>query len=112
MAVWLTPQGKRVVPYFDRAQIDVNALTATSSLKPLAWVDDVVEAFFLQIQGSGLIELADGSRMRVGYADQNGHPFRGVGRILVDRGDSSSKKPACRASRAGSRAIRTARRHC
>ncbi|MFO1343789.1 MAG: MltA domain-containing protein [Burkholderiales bacterium] len=82
-----TPQGKRVVPYFDRAQIDVNALTATTSLKPLAWVDDVVEAFFLQIQGSGLIELADGSRMRVGYADQNGHPFRGVGRILVDRGE-------------------------
>ncbi len=82
-----TPQGKRVVPYFDRAQIDVNALTATTNLKPLAWVDDTVEAFFLQIQGSGLIELADGSRMRVGYADQNGHPFRGVGRILVDRGE-------------------------
>ena len=82
-----TPQGKRVVPYFDRAQIDSNALTAATSLRPLAWVDDVVEAFFLQIQGSGLIELADGSRMRVGYADQNGHPFRGVGRILVDRGE-------------------------
>ncbi len=78
-----SPQGKRVVPYFDRAQIDADA----AQFKPLAWVDDVVEAFFLQIQGSGLIELADKTRMRVGYADQNGHPFRGIGRILVDRGE-------------------------
>lgn len=78
-----SPQGKRVVPYFDRAQIDADP----SPFKPLVWVDDVIEAFFLQIQGSGLIDLADGKRMRVGYADQNGHPFRGIGRILVDRGE-------------------------
>ena len=78
-----SPQGKRVVPYYDRAQIDADP----SLFKPLVWVDDVVEAFFLQIQGSGLIELADGKRMRAGYADQNGHPFRGIGRILADRGE-------------------------
>ena len=76
-------QGRRVVPYFDRAQIEAEA----ALLKPLAWVDDVVEAFFLQIQGSGLIELPDGKRMRAGYADQNGHPYRGIGRVLVDRGE-------------------------
>ena len=76
-------QVKRVVPYFDRAQIEAEVAT----LKPLAWVDDVVEAFFLQIQGSGLIELPDGKRMRVGYADQNGHPYRGIGRVLVERGE-------------------------
>ena len=76
-------QGRRVVPYFDRAQIDSEG----ASLKPLAWVDDGVEAFFLHIQGSGLIELDDGKRMRVGYADQNGHPYRGIGRALVDRGE-------------------------
>ena len=102
-----SPQGKRVVPYYDRAQIDADP----SLFKPLVWVDDVVEAFFLQIQGSGLIELADAAprglasaatqalasatplalasatRMRIGYADQNGHPFRGIGRILADRGE-------------------------
>ncbi len=78
-----SPQGKRVVPYYDRAQIDADP----SLFKPLAWVDDVVEAFFLQIQGSGLIELPDGKRLRAGYADQNGYPFRGIGRILVDRGE-------------------------
>ena len=76
-------QGRRVVPYFDRAQIEAEM----AALKPLAWVDDAVEAFFLQIQGSGLIELPDGKRMRVGYAEQNGHPYRGIGRVLVDRGD-------------------------
>lgn len=86
-----SPQGKRVVPYYDRAQIEVDR----SLFKPLVWVDDVVEAFFLQIQGSGLIELSDSNplasasatRMRIGYADQNGHPFRGIGRILADRGE-------------------------
>ena len=86
-----SPQGKRVVPYYDRAQIDADP----SLFKPLVWVEDVVEAFFLQIQGSGLIELADATsrasagatRMRVGYADQNGHPFRGIGCILADRGE-------------------------
>ena len=78
-----SPQGKRVVPYYDRAQIDADP----SLFKPLVWVDDLVEAFFLQIQGSGLIELADGKKMRAGYADQNGHPFRGIGRILADRGE-------------------------
>ena len=78
-----SPQGKRVVPYHDRAQIEAQPLL----FKPLVWVDEVVEAFFLQIQGSGLIELADGKRLRAGYADQNGHPFRGIGRILADRGE-------------------------
>ena len=78
-----SPHGKRVVPYYDRAQIDADP----SLFKPLVWVDDVVEAFFLQIQGSGLIELVDGKRMRAGYADQNGHPFRAIGRILADRGE-------------------------
>ena len=82
-----TPQGKRVVPYYDRAQIESGAAVQGSNFKPLVWVDDVVEAFFLQIQGSGLIELADGGRLRAGYADQNGHPFRGVGRLLVERGE-------------------------
>jgi membrane-bound lytic murein transglycosylase A len=46
-----------------------------------------VEAFFLEIQGSGRIELADGSVVRLGYADQNGHPYRSIGRVLVDRGE-------------------------
>jgi len=50
-------------------------------------VDDPVELFFLQIQGSGRISLDSGETLRIGYADQNGHPYRSIGRVLVERGD-------------------------
>jgi membrane-bound lytic murein transglycosylase A len=46
-----------------------------------------VELFFLQIQGSGQVRLDNGERIRVGFADQNGHPFRSLGRYLVERGE-------------------------
>jgi membrane-bound lytic murein transglycosylase A len=78
-------QGKRLVPYYSRSEIDVPSPTLPA--KPLAWVADPIELFFLQIQGSGLIELASGERVRVGYADQNGHPYRSLGRVLIDRGE-------------------------
>ena len=77
--------GKRVVPYWSRADIERGAAPVAD--KVLVWVADPVEAFFLQIQGSGRVELTDGSVMRVGYADQNGHPFRSIGRVLIDRGE-------------------------
>jgi membrane-bound lytic murein transglycosylase A len=53
----------------------------------LAWVEDPVELFFLQIQGSGQVALASGERIRLGYADQNGHPYRSLGRYLIERGE-------------------------
>lgn len=77
--------GKRVVPYYDRAQIEAG--TAPLRGREIAWVDDPVELFFLQIQGSGRLDLEDGSVMRVGYADHNGHPYRSIGRLLIDRGE-------------------------
>ncbi|WP_121061570.1 murein transglycosylase A [Chachezhania antarctica] len=52
----------------------------------IAWVDDPVELFFLQIQGSGRIRLRDGSAIRVGYGGANGHPYRSIGTELVRRG--------------------------
>lgn len=77
--------GHRVVPYFTRAEID--GAQAPPAGQALAWVDDPVDLFFLQIQGSGRIALEQGGALRVGYADQNGHPFRSIGRLLVQRGD-------------------------
>jgi membrane-bound lytic murein transglycosylase A len=77
--------GKRVVPYWTRADIDAGR--AMLGGKELLFVDDAVEAFFLQIQGSGRVELPDGSMVRVGYADQNGQPYRSIGRLLVERGE-------------------------
>lgn len=52
----------------------------------IAWVDDPVELFFLQIQGSGRIRLPDGSTIRVGYGGANGHPYKSIGKELVRRG--------------------------
>jgi membrane-bound lytic murein transglycosylase A len=76
--------GKRVVPYWSRAEIDGRARLQGAEL---LWVDDVIDAFFLQVQGSGRVRLPDGSAIRVGYADANGHPYQSIGRILVERGE-------------------------
>jgi membrane-bound lytic murein transglycosylase A len=78
-------EGRRVVPYFSRAEIERGA--ARLAGKEIVWVDDAVEAFFLQIQGSGRVQLAGGELLRVGYADQNGHPYVSIGRVLIDRGE-------------------------
>ena len=77
-------QGRKVVPYDDRDRISFGN-TLVGRAEPIAWVADEVELFFLQIQGSGLIILEDGSRLRVNYADQNGHPYRAIGKLLRDR---------------------------
>jgi membrane-bound lytic murein transglycosylase A len=78
-------EGNRVVPYLARGDID----TEPAPLKGLeiAWVDNAVDLFFLHIQGSGQVQLENGERLRVGYADQNGHPFRSLGRLLIQRGE-------------------------
>ena len=78
-------EGRRLVPYPERAQIDSGHAALRG--KEIAWVDDEIDLFFLQIQGSGRILLDSGETIRVGYADQNGHPYRSIGRVLVDRGD-------------------------
>ncbi|NNM78888.1 MAG: transglycosylase [Gallionella sp.] len=78
-------QGKRVVPYYNRADIEQGKAAVQG--RELFWVDDAVELFFLQIQGSGRIELPDGTSVKVGYADQNGQPYASIGRKLVEMGE-------------------------
>jgi membrane-bound lytic murein transglycosylase A len=78
-------EGRRLVPYYSRAEIDARGETLGAPV--LAWTADAVELFFLQIQGSGQVELESGERIRVGFADQNGHPYRSLGRYLVERGE-------------------------
>jgi membrane-bound lytic murein transglycosylase A len=76
--------GKKVVPYSTRAEIE----RADVGGKELLWVDDPVEAFFLEVQGSGRVQLDDtGETVRVAYADQNGHPYKAIGRWLVEKGE-------------------------
>ncbi|WP_034295645.1 murein transglycosylase A [Herbaspirillum sp. RV1423] len=77
--------GNKVVPYFSRAELlQSGALTG----KELVWVDDPVEAFFLQVQGSGRVILNETQEtVRLAYADQNGYPYKSIGRYLVDKGE-------------------------
>ncbi len=76
---------RRIVPYADRLAIDGAGALAGKGLE-LLWVDDPVDLFFLQIQGSGRVALDSGETVRVGYAESNGHPYRAIGRVLLDRG--------------------------
>lgn len=77
-------EGKRVVPYYSRADIDAGVPALKDRV--LYWVDNAVELFFLHIQGSGRIELPDGTRVKVGYADMNGQPYMPIGKKLVEIG--------------------------
>ncbi len=73
-----------LVPYPTRSEIEQGAL-AGQGLE-LAWFEDPVDVFFLQVQGSGLIRLPDASTMRVTYDGKNGYPYTSVGRTLIDGG--------------------------
>lgn len=77
-------QGNRVIPYYNRAELETS-----SSLRgrEIVWVDDALDAFLLQVQGSGRVQLASGEVIRLQYADQNGYPYQSVGRYLVDKGE-------------------------
>ena len=77
-------EGRRVVPYYSRADISKGKRPPDDDV--LAWVDDPVALFFLEIQGSGRVQLPDGRLLHVGYADQNGYPYVAIGRTLVQSG--------------------------
>jgi membrane-bound lytic murein transglycosylase A len=77
--------GKKLRPYFSREEIDLDKKLAQNNLE-LVWVDDLVDVFFLQIQGSGRVQLTDGGVLRVGYHGANGHPYHSIGRILIKEG--------------------------
>ena len=77
-------QGDSLVPFFDRAEWE---RLGPDREKPIVWVNDKLDAFLLQVQGSGRVTLQDGSVIRLSYADQNGHPYKSIGKVLVDRGE-------------------------
>ena len=75
----------KVIPYYSRASLESNPQLLRGY--EMLWVDDPVALFFLHVQGSGRIALPDGSVLGVGYADQNGHPYRSIGKELIDMGE-------------------------
>ena len=86
-------------PWLTRRQILTSGVLEGRGLE-IAWVDDPVELFFLQIQGSGRIRLDDGSVIRVGYGGANGHPYRSIGQELVRRGIYSAHQVSAQVIRA------------
>ena len=78
----------RLVPYPTRGEIEAGAL-ADQDLEIL-WIDDAVDVFLLQVQGSGRVILPDGEVVRVGFAAHNGHGYKSIGRRLIDLGELES----------------------
>jgi membrane-bound lytic murein transglycosylase A len=77
---------QRLVPYYTRAEIWDGAFRQRNDL-PIFYADDPVDVFFLHVQGSGVVNLPDGTRQRVGYAANNGHEFFAIGRALIRSGE-------------------------
>jgi membrane-bound lytic murein transglycosylase A len=90
--------GGRLVPYAKRGDIVAGALGPRTH--PIVYVDDPVDAFFLQVQGSGRVKLNDGAMIRVGYDGQNGYPYTAIGRLLVERGAIAKDQLSMQAIRA------------
>ena len=72
-------------PWHSRADIELLGVLDGRGLE-IAWLEDAVDVFFLHIQGSGRISLAEGGAVRVGYSAKNGHEYRSVGQEMVRRG--------------------------
>ena len=70
--------------FFSRSEIEGGRLGATA--RPLAWARDPVDVFFMEVEGSGTLRFPDGREIRVGPAATNGHPYRSIGRLLIDEG--------------------------
>ncbi|MDC0933018.1 MltA domain-containing protein [Arcobacteraceae bacterium] len=79
-------KGNTVVPYETREEIEALDYKTAQNLKPICFVDNKIDLFFLQIQGSGKVELPDGEYINIGYGGQNGHPYYAIGRKLIEIG--------------------------
>ncbi|HEX8699287.1 MAG TPA: MltA domain-containing protein [Myxococcaceae bacterium] len=77
-------EGKRLVPYWNRAEIRAGKLE--NRKLELAWAKDPVGLFFVEVQGSGTLRLPDGTERRIGYAASNGRPYRSIGSLLIQEG--------------------------
>ncbi len=77
--------GKKVVPYYSREEIDRKKVLAGKDLEIL-WCSDIVDIYVLQVQGSGKVDLGDGNILSVLYDGQNGRPYKSIGKYLIDTG--------------------------
>lgn len=94
--------GNKVVPYWSRAEIAARGDQLPT--RTLLYVDDPVELFFLQVQGSGRVKLSDGTVVRLSYAEHNGHPYQSIGKVLVERGELKLEEASMQGIQAWARA--------
>lgn len=87
-----------VVPYYDRKEIDSNG-ALVGKTRALAWLKDPIDSFFLQIQGSGKVYLETGQALNIHYHTANGHPYRSIGKLLIDTGKISRSEMSMQAIR-------------
>lgn len=85
----------RLRPYLTRDEIEAGGLSGQGL--ELYWLADPVDAFFLQIQGSGRLRLAEGGYARVGYGGKNGHAYHAIGKTLVERGELTLEQASAQA---------------
>jgi len=78
-------EGKKVVPYYSKFQIDQERVLAGKGLE-LAWLKNRLDVAFLHIQGSGRLKLPDGKGLLVNYQASNGQPYRSIGRYMIEKG--------------------------
>lgn len=75
---------KQILPYFSRREIMAEKKLAGRKLE-IAWMRDAVDLFFLQVQGSGILVLPSGNKVKLSYAGANGHNYNSIGKLLVDQ---------------------------
>jgi membrane-bound lytic murein transglycosylase A len=92
------PVGDSLVPYYSRDEID-GADTLRGRGYEIAWAKDPVDLFFLHVQGSGVLRLEDGRSVYVGYAANNGRPYKSIGRFLAESGKIPAAKLSMQALR-------------
>jgi membrane-bound lytic murein transglycosylase A len=75
-------ENNRLIPYYSRAEISAQGLKAPV----IVWADSDIDVYIMQIQGSAVAHMKDGSDIRIAFADSNGLPFKGIGSILLSKG--------------------------
>ena len=83
-------RGSEMVDYFTRAEIENGALEGRGL--ELLYVGDWVELFFMHVQGSGRVQLDDGSWVRLSFAGKNGHPYTSIAKVLVEKNELSANE--------------------
>jgi membrane-bound lytic murein transglycosylase A len=76
--------GNKLLPYYTREQINKGAIK--DNARVLLWIHSSIDRLFLEIQGSGIVELEDGSRIFIGYEGQNGAPYTAIAGVLIKKG--------------------------